>query len=95
MKIDTIMSNLRDNTNINTQNEFIEHTPLTTLTLIEFQPVTTEHVENLLANAANKMYQLDPIPTNTMKAILGSISPLLRDIINTSLASATFISDLK
>ena len=30
-----------------------------------------------------------------MKAISGSISPLLGDIINISLTSATFISDLK
>ena len=95
MKIDTIMSNLRDNTNTNTQDEFIEHTPLTNLTLREFQPVTTDYVENLLAKAANKMCQLDPIPTNIIMAISGSISPLLRDIINMSLTSATFISDLK
>ena len=64
-------------------------------TLTEFQPVTTDYVHKLLAKAANKMCQLDPIPTNTVKAISGSISPLLRDIINTSLSSATFVSDLK
>ena len=77
MKIDTILSYLRHKTNINTKNEFIEHTPLTNLTLRKFQPVTTEHVEKILANAANKMCQLDPILNNIMKAILGSISPLL------------------
>ena len=82
-------------TTINTQDEFIEHTPLTNLTLTKFQPVTIEHVEKLLSNAANKMCQLDPIPNNIVKAISGSISPLLRDIINTSLPSATFTSDLK
>ena len=69
VKIDIVMSNLKDNTNINTQNGFIEHTPLTKLTLTKFQPVTIEHVEKLLANAANKMCPLDPIPTNIMKAI--------------------------
>ena len=95
MKIDTIMCNLMDNTNTNTHDEFIEHTPLTNLTLTKFQPVITDYVKKLLANAANKMCHLDLIPTNTMKAILGSISPLLRDIINTSLTLATFISDLK
>ena len=89
------MSNLRDNTNTNTQDAFIEHTPLTNLALTEFQPVTNDYVKKLLANAANKICQLDPIPTNIVKAISGSISPLLRDIINTSLTSATFISDLK
>ena len=89
------MINLRDNTNTNTQNEFIEHTPLTNLTLIEFQPVTTDYVKKLLAKAANKICQLDLIPTNIIKAISGSISPLLRDIINMSLTSTTFISDLK
>ena len=41
------------------------------------------------------MCQLDPIPTNIVKAISVSISPLLRDIINTCLTSATFTSDLK
>ena len=40
MKIDTIMINLRDNTNTNTHDEFIEHTPLTNITLTDFQPVT-------------------------------------------------------
>ena len=89
------MSTLRDNTNINTQDEFIEHTPSTNLTLTKFQPVTIEHVEKLLSNVANKMCQLDPIPTNIVKAISGSISSLLRDIIKTSLTSATFTSDLK
>ena len=89
------MSDLKDNTTINTQDEFIEHTPSTNLTLTKFQPVTIEHVEKLLSNAANKMCQLDPIPTNIVKAISGSISPLLRDIINASLTSATFTSDLK
>ena len=95
MKLDTIMSNLRDNTNINTQDEFIEHTPSSNLTLTKFQPVTIEHVEKLLSNAGNKMCQFDPIPTNILKPISGSLSPLLRDIINTSLTSATFTSDLK
>ena len=94
-KVKTIMSDLRDNTNINTQDEFIEHTPSTNLTLTKFQPVTIEHVEKLPSNTAYKMCQLDPIPTNIVKAISGSISPLLRDIINTSLTSATFTSDLK
>ena len=69
MKIDTLMSNLRDNSNINNQDEFIEHTPSTNLTLTKFQPVTIEHVENLLSNAAIKMCQLDPIPTNMVKTI--------------------------
>ena len=41
------------------------------------------------------MCQLEPIPTNIVKAISGSISSLLRNIINTSLTSATFTSDLK
>ena len=88
------MNNLRDNTNTNTQDEFIEHTPLINFTLKSFNqsPLT---VEKLLSKAANKMCQLDPIPTNIVKAISGSISPLFRDIINTSLTSATFISDLK
>ena len=95
MKIDTIMSNVRDNTNTNAQDEFIEHTPLINLTLTDFQPVTTDYVEKLLANAVYKVCQLDPIPTNIVKVDPGSISPLLRDIINTSLTSATFISDLK
>ena len=89
------MSNLRDNYNDNTQDDFIGHTPLTNLTLIEFQPVTTDYVEKLLAKAANKMCQLDPIPTNIINMRSGSILPLLRDIINTSLTSAAFISDLK
>ena len=92
--IDAIMSDLRDNTSINTQ-EFTENTPLTNLTLTKFHPVTIENVEKLLSNAANKMCQLYPIPINIVKAISGSISPLLRDIINTSLTSATFTSDLK
>ena len=52
-------------------------------------------LQKLLPNAANKMCQLDPIPINIMEAISGSISPLLRNIINTSLTSATFTSDLK
>ena len=58
MKIDTIMSNLRDNTNTNTQDEFIEHTPLTNLTLTEFEPVTTDYVKKLLAkqNVSNWPY---------------------------------------
>ena len=89
------MSDLRDNTTINTQDEFIEHTPSTNLTLYKVSPVTIEHVEKLLSNAANKMCQFDPIPTNIVKAISGSISHLLRDIINTSLTLATFTSDLK
>ena len=41
------------------------------------------------------MCQLDPIPTNIVKAISGSVSPLLRDMINTSLTSVTFTSSLK
>ena len=68
---------------------------MTNLTPTKFQPVTIEHVEKLLSNAANKVCQLDPIPTNIVKAISGSISPLRRDIINTSLTSATLTSDLK
>ena len=72
------MSDQRDNTTINTQDEFTEHTPSTNLTLTKFQPVTIEHVEKLLSNAANKMCQLDPIPTNIVKAISGSTSPLLK-----------------
>ena len=87
------MNNLRDKTNTNTQDEFIEHSPFTNLTLTEFQPVATNCFEKLLAKAANKMCQLDPISTNIAKSV--SMSPLLRDIIKMSLSSATFISDLK
>ena len=89
------MSNLRDKTSTNTQDEFIEHTPLMSLTLTVFQPVTTYYVEKLLAETANKMCHLDPIPTKIVKAISGSILPLLKDNINMSLILTTFISDLK
>ena len=63
MKNDTIMSNLRDSTDINIQDEFTDHTLLNNLTLTEFPPVTTDYVKTLLAKAANKMCQLDPIPS--------------------------------
>ena len=87
------MSNVRNNSNTNTKDDLIE--PMANLTLTEFQPVTTDYVAKLLAKAANKMCHLDPIPTNIIKAISGSILTLLRDIINMSLTAATFILDLK
>ena len=63
--------------------------------LTTFPPVTEEHVEKLIKASATKSCSLDPIPTWLLKTCLNELLPIITEIVNLSLSSATFPENLK
>ena len=55
-----------------------------------FQPVTCAEVSKVIATSPNKSCALDPVPTSIIKMASRTISPVITDIVNKSLASGIF-----
>ncbi|XP_059929989.1 cilia- and flagella-associated protein 36 isoform X1 [Gadus macrocephalus] len=63
--------------------------------LSDFTPVTEQTVTELIRKAKTTTCQLDPLPTSLVKACLPSISPMITNIINSSLTTGTVPPTLK
>ena len=63
--------------------------------LSDFTPVTEQTVSELIRKAKTTTCQLDPLPTSLVKACLPSISPMITNIINSSLTTGTVPPTLK
>ena len=62
--------------------------------LEEFSPCSTDEVDKVIRNSSKASCQLDPIPTNILRE-LPSLIPIITHIINLSLSSGYFPSELK
>ena len=57
--------------------------------------VSTEETIKYIMKAPSKCCELDPIPIKLLKEVIHKISPILTDLINTSLKLGTFPTELK
>ena len=60
-----------------------------------FTPVSEHTISDLIRKAKTTTRQLDPLPTSLVKACLPSISPMITNIINSSLTTGTVPPTLK
>ena len=67
----------------------------TTSTLNTFQLLTSQDVSKVILSSPSKSCKSDPIPTDLLKAILPAALNLLTELVNRSLQTGTFPSDLK
>jgi hypothetical protein len=58
--------------------------------LSDFTPVSEHTISELIRKAKATICQLDPLPTSLVKACLPSISPMITNIINTSLKTGCY-----
>ena len=63
--------------------------------LSDFTPVSEHTISELIHKAKTTTCQLDPLPTSLVKACLPSISPMITNIINSSLTTGTVPPTLK
>ena len=60
-----------------------------------FRSLSDDDVSAVVKKSPTKSCEADPIPTSLFKDILPNILPLLREIVNKSLQTGTFLDDLK
>ena len=63
--------------------------------LTVFEPVDTDTVQRLIALAANKNCELDPVPTWIVKRYASELAPLLAALFNASFRDGVFPSSQK
>ena len=65
------------------------------IALRKFRQVSIEETTKYATKAPSKSCELDPIPTDLLKEVIHELSPILTDLINTSLQQGTFPMELK
>ena len=60
-----------------------------------FETVTVEEITKLVTSMTNKSCELDPMPTSFVKEAIGTLAPIITDIVNGSLTSGVFPSCYK
>ena len=60
-----------------------------------FRQVSIEETTKYIMKAPSKSCELVPIPIDLLKEVIHKISPILTDLINTSLKQGTFPMELK
>ena len=63
--------------------------------LSSFCPATEEEVEKIILSASKSSCKLDPVPTSLIRSVLPALLPVITMIVNTSLSTGSFPSDLK
>ena len=63
--------------------------------LHSFKPATTSEITSIIKKASNASCPLDPIPTQLLNDVLSVLSPIIAQIVNASLQSGIFPSELK
>ena len=64
-------------------------------TMEKFHPLSEDDVAKLIKTLPDQSCDLDPVPTVVLKQLLPTLLPVLTRIVNTSLQSGVFPSDLK
>ena len=92
-KIKTIRTNLE---NLPPQQDPIDSYPeFSGIPLLQFEPVSTDFVEDIIKKSPTKSCTLDPVPTWLLKQCTEELVPVLTTITNLSLACADFSDTLK
>ena len=63
--------------------------------LVQFHPVSAEHISKEMRQMASKSCELDPIPTTLLKRLLPWIIDIITDIINESITTGIFPMEWK
>ena len=58
--------------------------------LEEFQPLTEHEVSNIIEKMANRLCEIDPIPTTLLKKVLPSVIGQITLIVNNSITTGIF-----
>ena len=61
----------------------------------QFRQVSIEETTRYVMKTPSKSCKLDLIPTDLLKEVIHELSPILTDLINTSLQQGTFPMELK
>ena len=59
-------------------------------TMALFETVSVEEITKLVTSMTNKSCELDPLPTSFVKEAIGTLAPIITDIVNGSLTSGVF-----
>ena len=63
--------------------------------LESFRPATLSEIASVIKKSSKASCVLDPIPTSLLRDILPTLTPVITEIVNSSLASGIFPKDLK
>ena len=66
--------------------------PACSSTMAFFETVAVEEITKLVTSMTNKSCELDPMPTSFVKEAIGTLAPIITDIVNGSLTSGVFPS---
>ena len=86
---------IRDDLDLQTVVSPIHGDPYTDAVFDAFQPVSEEHVGNVIFKSASKTYSLDPIQTSLFLECLDELLPAVTHMIYSSLVSGVFPPEFK
>ena len=94
-KISTLHFNLLTNPSSTPVHSLPPSQLLYSTLLHSFTPATLLEIDNLLSQSSDSYCDLNPVPTTVLKKISNAISPTVLSIINLSITTVTFHSNLK
>lgn len=97
-KVETIRDDLRSANQVhdNDDNGYLDHDiEFNGSALLEFNHTTDEEIRNILRKSASKSCELDPIPTNLLKACTDAVVPVVTQIVNASFDESKVPLDFK
>ena len=95
-KIEKIMQDLAPSSTSATPNdEYLEPTYETTNRLTNFKSINDQDILSIINRAPPKSCELDPMLTTLLKVHRNVIAPHIKDIVNTSVVSGRFTSNIK
>ena len=86
---------IRDDLDLQTSVSLIHDDAYTDAVFDAFQPVSEEHVRNVILKSAPETYSLDPMPTSLFVECLDELLPAAKHRINSSLVSGVVPLSLK
>jgi hypothetical protein len=63
--------------------------------MLSFQPLTLEETIRVIGRSSNKTSDLDPMPSNWVKAASEQLAPVTQCLLNTSLSQGVFPGSMK
>ena len=88
-KIENIMLKLTSSDDTPQKDKYIKNTFLTQMRLTSFSEIDTQTNIGIVRSSPTKSCELGPIPTTFVKQHITTLAPLLTQIVNTSISTAT------
>ena len=80
---------------VDTMNTDLDTRPITNVKFNDLRPATIDEVKKTILSCSSTSCQLDPVPTWLLKSCLNELLPLIAAIMNKSLSTGEFPTDLK